>query len=318
MAPHVAVVIPCYRVRDTIKGVIERIGPEVRTIICVDDACPEGSGHEVLDSVRDSRASVEFHSSNRGVGGAMVTGYVRALAAGAEIVVKVDGDGQMDPTLVPVMIRPIVEGRADYAKGNRFFSIEDVSDMPAARLLGNAVLSFVSKLSSGYWDVFDPTNGYTAVHANVLRHLPLQKLNHGYFFESDMLFRLNTLRAVVVDVPMRAIYGVGRSSLSIPRVALSFLLKHAVNLAKRVVYNYFLRDFSVASLELVVGLAAVLFGTAFGASQWLLSAQTGEPATAGTVMLAALPVLVGIWLLLGFLNYDISNVPRNPVHRLLA
>jgi hypothetical protein len=190
--------------------------------------------------------------------------------------------------------------------------------MPATRLFGNAVLSFFSKLSSGYWNLFDPTNGYVAIHARVLRELPLDKISKDYFFESDMLFRLNVMRAVVLDVPMKALYSEqSTSSLRIGRVALPFLYKHLRNLCKRIVYNYFLRDFNLASLELALGVAALVGGTWFGIDRWLRSVATGELASAGTVMLAALPVILGLQLLLGFLNYDIANVPDKPIQDLL-
>ena len=210
-APVVAVVIPCYRVRPHILSVLQRVGPEAQLIFVVDDACPDGSGMLVLAACHDPRVVVARHAENQGVGGAVLTGYRMALMAGADVIVKIDGDGQMDPALTGDFARPIVQARADYVKGNRFFNIEDVAAMPLDRLIGNAGLSFLTKLSSGYWTVFDPTNGYTAISAAIMSHLPLHKIRRRYFFESDMLFRLGTLQAQVVDLPMRAIYGDERS-----------------------------------------------------------------------------------------------------------
>src|SRR5690606_32001950 len=150
----------------------------------------------------DPRVRVIRHASNLGVGGAVITGYQAAIADGMDILVKLDGDGQMDASLIPDFIEPIINGEADYTKGNRFFDLEELRSMPRIRLIGNAVLSFMTKFSSGYWNLFDPTNGFTALHADVARYLPLSKISKRYFFESDMLFRLNTLRAVVHDIPM--------------------------------------------------------------------------------------------------------------------
>ena len=133
----------------------------------------------------------------------MVTGYRAALEDGAAIVVKLDGDGQADPGLIPSLVGPILAGQCDYIKGNRFFNPENLSNMPKVRLLGNAILSFLSKASTGYWSIMDPTNGLTAISVPVLRLLPLEKLPKGYFFETDILFRLNAVRAVVEDFPMR-------------------------------------------------------------------------------------------------------------------
>jgi hypothetical protein len=248
----------------------------------------------------------------------MVTGYRAALAGRADIIVKLDGDGQMDPQLIGSLIAPVVVGRADYAKGNRFIAVETIKAMPLSRLFGNAVLSFLTKLSTGYWSVFDPTNGFTAVHRTALERIPLDKLSPRYFFESDLLFRLNIARAVVEDVPMTARYGAERSSLRIGKVIGPFLLGHARNFVKRVCYEYFLRDFHIASLELVFGMAALAFGAAVGITAWIEHAKSGTVTPAGTVMLAALPVLVGIQLLLSFLNFDIRFEPSRSLQLTLS
>ena len=310
----IAVVIPCHRVRDQILDVLKGIGDECDRIYVVDDACPEGSGERVEEACADPRVHVLRHPENLGVGAATITGYRQAIADGADVLVKIDGDGQMDPGLIPRLVRPLLSGSADYAKGNRFDDLDVVRRMPRSRLLGNALLSFVSKLSTGYWNVFDPTNGFTALHARVAERLPLEKISRGYFFESDMLFRLNVLRAVVVDVPMTARYGAETSGLVIRRIVGEFLLKHLANTAKRIGYNYFLRSFSVASVEVVAGPLLLGFGVVVGADRWLASIASGVPATAGTVMLAALPVLMGTQLLLSFLSYDVQDAPRDPLH----
>lgn len=314
--PRIAVVIPSYKVTDHIMGVISRIGAEVCRIYVVDDCCPDRSGEFVEINCNDSRVTVVRQDKNQGVGGAVMAGYSRAIADGADIIVKVDGDGQMDPALIPAFVAPILAGEADYTKGNRFFYLEDVRAMPRVRLFGNAVLSFMTKLSSGYWDVLDPTNGYTAIHKEVAQHLPLDKISQRYFFETDMLFRLNTLRAVVVDIPMDAKYGDEVSNLRVSHIIGEFLYKHIRNFCKRVFYNYYLRDMSLASIELPVGLALFLFGVVFGGYQWAQASSLGREASAGTVMLSALPVLIGIQLILAFLGQDISAVPKRPFHRL--
>lgn len=206
-------------------------------------------------------------------------------------------------------------GEVDYTKGNRFYDLEEIRAMPRVRLFGNAVLSLMSKLSTGYWDLFDPTNGYTAIHADVARHLPFAKISKRYFFETDMLFRLNTLRAVVVDVPMSAKYGEEVSNLKISKIIGEFLFKHVRNLFKRIFYNYYLRDMSLASLELPLGLLLLMFGTGFGGYNWYESAHLNVVTPAGTVMLAALPILMGMQLVLAFLGNDIGSVPRRPRHK---
>ena len=190
--PKIAVIIPTYNARDSILDVINQIGSEVTRIYVVDDCCSYNSGDIVSSNCKDKRVSVIKHEENQGVGGAVITGYKAAIVEGMDILVKIDSDGQMDPALIMDFVAPIIEGEADYTKGNRFYDIEKVRSMPKIRMFGNAVLSFMSKLSSGYWNIFDPTNGYTAIHADVAHQLPFNKITRRYFFESDMLFRLNT------------------------------------------------------------------------------------------------------------------------------
>jgi glycosyltransferase involved in cell wall biosynthesis len=314
---HIAVVIPSYRVHKHILDVIAGIGPEVQRIYVIDDKCPDGSGNYVEANCNDPRVVVLRHEINQGVGGAVMTGYRAAIADGAEVIVKLDGDGQMDPSLILNFIEPILAGEADYTKGNRFFDLEEIRAMPKIRLFGNAVLSFMTKLSSGYWDLFDPTNGYTAIHADVARHLPFAKISQRYFFETDMLFRLNTQRAVVVDIPMDARYGDEVSNLKVSKILGEFLFKHTRNFIKRIFYNYYLRDMSLASIELPLGVLLFTFGVSFGGWQWFNAVRADIATPAGTVMLAALPTLMGLQLVLAFLSYDIASVPRRHRHGLL-
>lgn len=314
----VGVVIPCYRVRDHVLDVIGGLPADVARIYVVDDACPEGSGDWVEAHCRDPRVQVIRNPANLGVGGAVMAGYRQASVEGIDVIVKMDGDGQMDAAALPELIGPILRGEADYTKGNRFYDLAQISRMPRARILGNAALSFMTKISSGYWDIFDPTNGYTAIHARVAEKLPLAKISRRYFFETDMLFRLNIIRAVVVDVPMDARYGAETSNLRISRVLFDFSFKHMRNAFKRVFYNYFLRDLSLASIELALGALFLLAGCVLGVWFWVQSAQTGVMSSAGSVMLVALQIIVGIQMVLGFLAYDIAAVPRRPLHRLLS
>jgi dolichol-phosphate mannosyltransferase len=313
-----AVVIPCYRVARHLGDVLARIGPEVSAIYCVDDACPDGSWTVAQEALaNDPRIRLIHHARNLGVGGAVISGYRQALAEGADVVVKLDGDGQMAPEDILKLVDPVLRGQADYVKGNRFFCLEDLRSMPWTRLVGNAGLSFLSKLSCGYWNLFDPTNGFTAIHAAALSALPLEKIDRGYFFESDMLFRLNSLRAVVAEVSIEARYGDERSNLSVRQALLRFPVCHMRNFAKRLFYNYFLRDFNVASINLLIGLLLVMFGVTFGSVHWIRGYQLDVLATPGTVMLAALPIVLGWQALLSFVHLDVTNVPRQPIQQTL-
>ncbi len=314
---RIAVVIPCHKVIRHIRAVVAAVGPEVEWIYCVDDACPEGSGDFIEREILDPRVTVIRHLANQGVGGAVMTGYLRAIEDGARVIVKIDGDGQMDPALLPEFVAPILRGEADYTKGNRFWDLRQIREMPFARRIGNLGLSFLSKASTGYWDVFDPTNGYTAIHAEIAARLPSDSISKRYFFETDILFRLNTMRAVVVDIPMDAKYGNESSGLNISRVLVEFPVKHMRNLFKRIIYSYFLRDLPVASFELLGGSILLGFGTLFGAWQWWLSREAGTITPVGTIMIATVAIISGLQFLLAFLSYDIASVPRRPLHPLL-
>jgi len=303
---NVAVVIPSYKVKSKILSVLAGIGPEIQRIYVVDDKCPENSGNYVLEQCDDDRVAVLHHEVNLGVGGAMVTGYRRAIADGMDIVVKIDGDGQMNPLLIKKFIKPILNGQCDYTKGNRFYFLDDSKSMPFVRWIGNALLSFLNKFSTGYWNVFDPTNGFTAISVSCLKAINLDKLSQRYFFESDILFRLNIANASVMDIPMASVYADEVSNLKISKIIVPFMYGHLKNFTKRIFYKYFLRDFSLASLELCVGFVLLMFGIVFGAVEWITASQAGVAATSGTVMLAGMPVILGVQLLLSFFGYDIE------------
>jgi dolichol-phosphate mannosyltransferase len=313
----IAVIMPCYKVKKHVLDVIHKVGPEVGLIYVVDDACPELTADFVQQHCTDKRVRVIRNTKNLGVGGAVMAGYEAAMADGANIMVKVDGDGQMNPLIIPRMVAPILAGKADYTKGNRFFDLDALRAMPRMRLFGNAVLSLMTKLSTGYWNLFDPTNGYTAIHANIAKHLRFNKISPRYFFETDMLFRLNILRAVVIDVPMAAQYGNEVSNLKISKIIGEFFFKHIRNFWKRIFYNYYLRDMSLASLELPAGLFLFGFGLVFGVRQWLHFSNINTPTPTGTIMIASLSILMGFQLILAFLNYDINARCRYPKHKAL-
>jgi len=308
----IAVVIPSFRVTDHILEVLKNIGPEVERIYVIDDACPDKSGEFVKKHSKDKRVQVLFHEINQGVGGAVVTGYKAALQDNIDVVVKVDGDGQMDPGLILTIAKPVLEGNADYSKGNRFDSLENLFLMPKTRIFGNAVLSLWSKLSSGYWNITDPTNGFTAIHRQALEAIQLDKLRKTYFFESDLLFRLSIVNAVVMDVPMVSVYGNEKSNLKIRKVIFEFPWRHTVNLHKRLFYKYYLREWSVASFELPAGIGLTIFGAWFGLARYFEASDAGQATTAGQVTLSALALILGVQLLLSFLAYDVQSEPRVP------
>lgn len=213
-------------------------------------------------------------------------------------------------SLIHKFVIPIAKGEADYTKGNRFFNFSDSIGMPKIRLLGNIALSFLTKASSGYWKIFDPTNGYTAISTTILKLIPIDKLSKRYFFESDMLFRLSIANAKVVDVPMKAVYEDEESNLHIRKIFFPFLKGNITNFFKRLIYKYFLQDFNIASLELCFGVVLMFFGVTFGGVNWFQNSMSNVETPVGTIIIAALCIIVGFQLFLSFLSYDISNVSK--------
>ena len=306
--PRVAVVIPCYRVADHLGGVIRSVPASCEVIICVDDASPDDVAGAVA-AAGDPRVLCLRHDANRGVGAAVKTGWMEALARGADIIVKLDGDGQMDGRDIDTLIAPLVQGWADFAKGNRFVHQAALRAMPHARLAGNAMLSLGVKAVSGYWNVLDPTNGFVAIRADVLRQLDLSWLADRYFFETSLLVELNIERARVADVALPARYGGALSSLSVRHSLVTFPFRLLGAMCRRFYWRYLIQDFGVVSLGTLLGMPLVVFGVAFGAWHWVQSVRTGVPATAGTVFVAALPIILGVQLLLVALVLDVLASP---------
>ena len=308
-APLVAVVIPAYRVAEQIAAVVARMPESVSHIIVVNDASPDQLA-SVLAGIQDPRMTVLTHPVNRGVGGAMKTGLAHARTLGADIVVKIDGDGQMDPVLLPRFLAPLVDGRADVAKGNRFYDLDAVRGMPPVRRFGNLALSFLVKMASGYWHAFDPCNGYIAVSGPLLRSLKLERLEERYFFEISLLCEMYHSRAVLEDVPMLPVYGDEPSSLN-PIGSIGHFLPRLVQRTwRRVAMTYFMRDFTVVSVFLVGGLPLLLFGIAWSAYHWLLSIRSHVVASTGTVVIGLLAITMGFQLLLQAIVLDVANEPR--------
>ena len=310
----IAAVIPCYRVERDIQSVLQAVPAYIKHIIVVDDASPDSTADIVTASAKeDDRILMIRHPSNQGVGGAMVTGYRKALEMGAQIVVKIDGDGQMDMDQLPKLLQPLVEGRADYTKGNRFRDFKSLQQMPFIRRVGNMGLAFLAKAATGYWHMFDPTNGFNAIRSEALAELPLDRVDRTYYFETSMLANLYLVGAVVKDVPMPARYQGEVSSLLIHRILFEFPSKLLATFLRRLVLRNFIYDFSMASIYLLAGLPLLIFGLLFGIYKWIQYASIGIPAPTGTVMLATLSVLLGIQLLLSAIEIDLRSVPTEPL-----
>ena len=305
----VAAVIPTYRARKTIERVVQRALEVADVVIVVDDKCPESSGDLVRG--RDPRVHVIDHETNQGVGGATKTAFAYALRLGADYIVKIDADDQMDTAYVPFMIDVLRRNaEIDLVKGNRFADPATVQTMPAARLIGNAGLTLLVKFSSGYWTIVDPTNGFIAVRADALRQTNVAKLADRYFFETDLLCAFGLRRRVIAELEMPAIYGEERSSLSIPRVLFSFPLKLAARFLRRMIVNYLIVEINVGSLCGLIGIPLLLASIIFGGHEWMVSAREGVPRPTGTIVLALLLFMIGFQLTLQALLYDVQFSTR--------
>ncbi|MFN8434696.1 MAG: glycosyltransferase family 2 protein [Anaerolineales bacterium] len=316
---NLAVVIPAYRTEKEILAVLQGIPTFIRHIIVVDDASPDSSADLVTTAAKKNRHILLIrHTKNQGVGGAMVTGFKKALELGAEIVIKLDGDGQMDPHYIPALITPLITGEADYAKGNRFRDFDALRQMPIVRRIGNLGLSFLTKAATGYWNIFDPTNGYFAIRAEMLAQLPLDQIDKGYYFETSMLSRLYLRDAFVQDVTIPARYRNEVSSLSIKRVLFEFPYKLTRTLIKRIILKYFIFDFSMMSIYLLTGIPLLLFGLIFGITKWIQYAELGIAAPTGTVILPTLSVILAIQILLSAIEIDLNAAPRKAISKALV
>jgi glycosyltransferase involved in cell wall biosynthesis len=307
----IATVIPAYRVERDIESVLKNLPAYIKHIIVVDDASPDSSADLVAGAAqKDGRITLIHHTQNQGVGGAMVSGFRKAIELGAQIVIKLDGDGQMDPAHIPALITLLIQGKADYVKGNRFRDFQSLQQMPFVRRVGNLGLSFLTKAATGYWSIFDPTNGYFAIRAELLAQLPLERIDKGYFFETSMLANLYLLGALVVDIPIPARYGNETSHLSVRRTLFEFPAKLFVTFLRRILLRYYIYDFSMTSLYLIVGVPLLLFGGIFGGVKWIEYASQNIPAPTGTVMLPTLCVILGIQILLSAIEIDMNSTPR--------
>lgn len=306
---RVAVVVPALNEAAHVGEVLRRMPAYVDQVIVVDDQSTDATA-AAAEAVGDTRVRVIRNASRQGVGGSTLVGMAQALEHGADVVVKVDGDGQMDPTQIAALIEPLIRDGYDYAKGNRFLHAGALRQMPRSRLLGSFALTFLTKLASGYWHIFDPQNGFVAITAPALRGLSLDSVARGFFFENDMLIHLNIRNCRVKDVAIPAVYGDEESSLRISRVLLTFPIALARGLWVRIWEKYMLRDFSPIAVFWVLGVPLIGFGFGFGLINWLRSWWNGYPASAGTVMLSMLPFLLGFELILQAIILEIRESPR--------
>ena len=308
----IAVVIPAFKVKKHIENVINNLPVDIDFIIVVDDKCPEQSGTFIQQNVSPSNPKIHVihHEVNKGVGGAVISGYYKAIELDADIVIKMDGDDQMDPEFIPQLVNSLTKTNAGYSKGNRFNDFASLKNMPKIRLFGNSMLSFSVKACSGYWNIMDPTNGYTAITNNVMEKLNLDNISKRYFFETDMLIKLNIRDIGIIDIPMPAKYGDEESSLSLTNVIFKFPGLMIIGFIRRIFLKYFIYNFSMLSIYLITGFVFIIWGISFGGWHWYQNALLEKVTPTGTVMIAVLPLILGVQFLLQALSIDINSIPK--------
>lgn len=305
---RVAVVVPAFREERHVGDVIRTMPDIVDHILVVDDASPDET-FAVAEAAADARTEVIRHEVNKGVGGAIVTGHRRALELGADVSVVMAGDAQMDPDHLPDLLGPIADDGYGFTKANRFYSATSFAGMPKLRILGNVALTFMTKAASGYWNLVDPQNGYTAITRQALERLPLGKLAERYEFENDQLIWLNILGVRALDVPIPAVYGAEVSTLRIHRVVPRLLRLLFIGFWRRFWRKYVLWSFSPIALLFLTGLMLLLVGLVAGVFAIVQSIGPASAST-GTWLLAVAPTLVATQFLVHALVLDIEATPR--------
>ena len=303
---RVAVVVPAYNEERLIAETITGIPPFVDRIYVVDDASSDGTA-EAARALRDPQVEVIVHDRNEGVGAAIVTGYKRALEEGIDVTCVMAGDNQMDPEELEALALPVARGEVDYHKANRLFTGQAWQLIPRTRYLGNAILSLLTKIASGYWHVADSQAGYTAIGLPILQLLDLDRVYKRYGFPNDLLVHLNVWNARVRDFPSRPIYGVGeRSGIRLRRVvpAISWLLLKGF--FWRMKEKYVIRDFHPLVFFYVLGFLMGLLGLALGITEIVLRAL-GNQITAATVVLVALLLIFGSQFTLFAMWFDMES-----------
>lgn len=308
----IAVAIPYYNAARHIQAVVQGLPTYIHTVVITNDCSPEALDKQALEAVVKAGTQLVFLENpvNTGVGGATMKGFQYAIDHDFDIVIKMDADNQMDPVYLPDLLDPLLSKKAEMCKGNRFRDLNALKRMPFARRMGNIFLSFLTKAATGYWNNFDPNNGYLALDVATLKQLDFTKLASRYFFETSLMAQMYFVAARIKDVPMPAIYGDEKSSMKLwhmPGVFASSLVR---TFFKRIAKAYFLYDFNIGSLYLATGIPLFLFGVSFGIYEWVYYYSRHILAPTGTIMLVTLSIILGFQLLLQAIQYDIFNTPK--------
>lgn len=305
---RIVALVPSYNEAPHVGGVVRTMPEFVDDIVVVDDCSSDGTAEAALEP-GDPRVTLIRHDPNQGLGASLIDAHKKALELGGDIMVVMAGDGQMDPAYLPALLAPIVEEGYDFSKGNRFFDTGSWEGMPRHRIFGNVVLTFLTKLATGYWDMFDPQNGYTAITRRASERIEWDKVARDYSFENDVLARLGVLRARVKDVDIPAVYGDEISDIKLSTVIPSLLRTLRRSFWRRFWLRYVVRSFSPVALFAFSSVVLLAWAVVFGA--WVIAQKIGgvSPTTA-TVMLVVLPLLMGFEMMLAAFVLDIMNTPK--------
>lgn len=304
---RIAALVPAFNEERFIGSVVSTMPEFVDVIIVVDDASTDGTA-AAARAAGDPRVTLITHERNGGLGAALVTAHLRAIDENADISVVMAGDGQMPPAHLPDLLDPIVEGRAGFTKGNRFFGPESLRGMPRLRVFGNVVLTFLTKAATGYWNLVDPQNGYTAIARSVQTRIDWPTVARDYSFENDVIARLGMMRVRIIDVDIPALYGDEVSDIRLQAVVPDILRTLRRAFWRRFWYRHVLQSFSPIALFAFSGAVMLAWGVGFGT--WVAVSSVGDAvASTGTVMLAVLPFLMGFVLILAAWVLDILDAP---------
>lgn len=308
----IAIVIPYYNASKHIVAVVSGIPDSIHSIIIVNDESKEPLPENEILEVKNLNVQliVLQNTSNLGVGGATKNGFQYAINNDFDIVIKMDADNQMDAKFLPDLIKPLISKKAEMAKGNRFSDRKHLNKMPIIRRFGNLFLSFLTKIASGYWNNFDPTNGYLAIKISTLKKIDLNKLSDRYFFETSLLAQLYFVNARIKDISMPPIYADEKSSMQVWKMPLIFMNNLCKIFIKRILKRYFLYDFNITSIYLIVGVPMFIFGIIFGIYNWIFYYNKNELTPTGTIMIVTLSIILGFQLLLQAIQFDISSSPK--------
>lgn len=309
---RIAVAIPYYNASRHICDVVSKLPDFIDSVVITDDRSPQPMDKSAIQKAAKPNTTVVFleNETNLGVGGATMKGFRYAIDNGFDIVVKMDSDDQMDASFLPDLLQPLLKGRAEMAKGNRFRDLNALKRMPVIRRSGNLILSFMTKAATGYWNNFDPNNGYLAIKTSTLKQIDFEKLSKRYFFETSLIAQLYFVDARIKDVAMPAIYADEQSSMKVWRMPVIFATSLFKVFIKRIAKAYFLYDFNIASIYLFTGLPLFLFGVVYGIYNWIYYSSMHILAPTGTIMLVTLSIILGFQLLLQAVQYDIIHSPK--------